>query len=423
MLRLSSPPSFSPLLTRILQDVVLINYGLAICSALLWIFAGQRLGWVDNADFTAYYTGISILRKESARDIYNFNAQTVMQDQVLEGVTYRFADNLLPFDNPPYITLILYPLSFLTRHAAYWIWALVQFGILIWIIRSLLKVTKSWSGLERHILISTFLVFPPLLINFVMGAFSLIIFAGFLQFYISLKGNKEIQAGLWFLPGLIKPQLVILQGVMLLAYHRWKSLLVIFISVLFTAAVTTLFLGWPIWTEYLSFMRELLGNINHFGIYPARMYSIRSTLFLALGDQYQYLLNSLSIALLFLAVLGILILWWRARSPENNRIEMLLALTFLALLITSPHLNFHDALAYFLPMMLIFVYLIDRQSLSARFLAFFCSAPYVFLLVNSFGTSVIGAQIIVAMMILFAVWVIRLILNHKQDQVEAFIEA
>ena len=63
-----------------------------------------------------------------------------------------------------------------------------------------------------------------MLYNFLLGAFSLFLLICLWQFYRALKNGREGQSGVWLAAGLIKPQNILLPGVLLLGARRWKAI-------------------------------------------------------------------------------------------------------------------------------------------------------------------------------------------------------
>lgn len=335
---------------------------LYICLAAgyvaLWLQAAGP-DWFARADFTSFYAGWAIVRDGRGAALYDLAVQGESQAAALPGV--RFAGGVLPYVNPPHLTLPFVPLAWLPRPVAFTVWTLVQLGLLAWLVRWLWRdVAAGWPLRERRLLVAGLLAFHPLLHSFLLGAFSLLLLVVLARFHAALAAGRERSAGLWLLLGTLKPQLVLLPGVMALAAGRWRVLATAAFGGGLLAVAATGLLGWRTWDDYLRLTRDFMLLFDRMGVDPSLMWNARGTLASWLGPQQVALINTVSMALVALAAASVWRLWRAPWRPGTTDFDLRFALTVLLGLLTAPHLFPHDGLLLVLPAALGYRALRDR---------------------------------------------------------------
>src|SRR4030042_7195443 len=254
---------------------LILNISIALSYINFWRVAIQQdLLW--RADFSAFYTGWAIVRDGKGAMLYDYQLQTEYQQALLGGRS--FASGLLVFNYPPHTALLLMPLAWIPRATAFWLWTVVQVLLLIWTLKLLARITCEWDGCERRLLYSAVLALPSLLFSLLGGSFSLLLLVCLLQSYLALKASRDIRSGLWLAVGSIKPQSLILPGIILLGGRRWRAIIVLAIVGAGLFFVTSMGLGWQIWSDFARVLLEVGQMSNRFGIIPAEMYNLRGLL-------------------------------------------------------------------------------------------------------------------------------------------------
>lgn len=371
-----------------------INLALVFFYIGLWIIAASR-DYLWRADFSVFYTGGYIVRNLQGAMLYDHDLQAVTQHTILNGRS--FSDGLLPFDYPPHVAILFTPFTLIPRSIAFIIWTLLQIGILVWCISLLSKISSEWPRDQRLLMIITVLAFPPLLRNFLLGAFSLLMLACLLQIYLSLKNMNESQAGLWLIVGSLKPQAILFPVAMLLAAKRWKTISVSALIGLMIFTLSSYILGWRIW---LDFFNKLLEVGQYFGIYgfrPDSMNTFRGTLTLILGYQQSELINWVSILALLLSVTYVLYLWRRRWDPISKTFRLRFALTLTLSSLFSLHAYQQDSLLLIAPAILFYDYLRQEESDHFFFSIFLLSSPVIFFISDFFIGDSIGIRVPVIM--------------------------
>jgi hypothetical protein len=390
--------------SRLLLAALILNVSLGLTYVGFWIIAArQDLFW--RADFSAFYTGWSIIRDGQGRQLYDPEVQREYQREILAGRS--FEGGLLLYVNPPHLTIPFVPLSLLPRSTAFLVWTLGQAALLIWLLRLLYGMARSREPEERWLLLSAVIAFSPLMVTFLIGAFSLWMTVCLLQFYLTIKRGDEGRAGLWLVLGSIKPQAVLLLGVLVLAARRWRTLL----SALFSAGMLTMIsvtmLGWQIWGDYVHLLRSFTGLFDSLGVVPTDMHNFKGTLALMLGNDQSRLINLLSYTAL-IAAAGLTLWLWRNRwQPDHPNFELRMALTMLLGLLFSVHLYPQDSLMLIVPTTLFYAYLRQRHLPRRAFAALALSCPVlVFVSESTLGGS-LGIRIPVVVMIVLLGWMAR----------------
>ena len=242
--------------------------------------------WFPGSDFSAFYTGWTMVLDGRGAALYDLDLQGVYQERLLGG---RFEGGVSPYNNPPHATLPFAPLAWLPRPAAVLAWTAAQAALLIWIIRWLLRGPAApWRPRERLFLGTAVLAFPPLMETVTLGCSLLLMLACFIQSYVALKRGRDGQAGVWLVIGSIKPQLVLLPGLMLLAGRRWRAIAIGTLVGGALALIASLALGPAVWRDYLAMLGRYTAEFDRLSVKPQLMWNLRGTLTLcSVGSRRQ----------------------------------------------------------------------------------------------------------------------------------------
>ncbi|HSH81492.1 MAG TPA: glycosyltransferase family 87 protein [Herpetosiphonaceae bacterium] len=391
-------------LTSILRDVLIVHICLAAIYAVLVVVMAWQ-GRLEGGDFTAFYTGWTIVRNGDGPRLYDWDLQARYQQQILHGRVFN--GGLLPYVNPPHATLPFVPLASVSRTTALLLWMLLQVALLFWALRLLHSVAASWTATERHMLLTAVLAFRPLYLTFVLGTFSLLMLVCFLQFYLALKRTHDTRAALWLVAGTVKMQLMLLPGVLLLAGHRWRALGAALLAGGAAGLLSAAVLGWQTWIGYFQMLRTVNGIFGRNGIWPEGMYNLKGTLTLLLGNENGPLINQLATLGLLVGALLALLIWHGSWQPESPRFELKMALTLLLGLFFGPYVNQHDGLLLVMPALLFYDYLRRREIPRRLYAAFVLSCPFLFLVGEGLVGNRLGIRLpVVAMIVLFG-WMCR----------------
>jgi hypothetical protein len=215
--------------------------------------------------------------------------------------------------------------------------------------------------------------------TFQLGQLSLVSVVALLGFCTALRSGRQAAAGAWWVLGTVKPQLMVVPAVILLAGRRWKALAVAGGLFAALAAVATVVLGPHCWTDFLATIAHCTRQFGTYGIHPLAMYNFKGLLTALLGSEQGERINLLTTVLSAAAVLFAVCLWLRPWPADRRTFCLRAALTLLLGLLTNPHLNPADALAYVVPALLL-LGCIPEQRLRQRLGLLAMAVPLLFLL-------------------------------------------
>ncbi len=399
---------------------LLVRLGFALGLAVFVIYLGfwgilVANGDADGADYTAFYTGWTMVAQGDGANLYDPAAQASAQQVILEGRTFEAGLN--PFNNPPHLVLPFVPLTALPLAASYVVWAAVQIGLLAWLIwRLLTRIAGDWSQDERLLLVGASLAAPPLALALFQGSFSLLVTVALLEAYLALRRGGEVAAAAWFVVASIKPQAVLATGVAMIAARRWRGVAWGLGGAILLAAAATLVLGPGIWPSYLRFLGDYVGSFDVFSVRPSVMWNLRGTLSLWAGPEIAQatasLINTVALIGQIAALVVVAWLWRGSWDPGTPPFALRFALTLVLGLLFSPHLNPHDDLLLVPAGALAYGAVRGRAEAPALGLALFAT-PFLVLVLNGLSVNQVGGPLIrvpVVLMLGFAValaWLLR----------------
>jgi len=391
--------------------VLIINLSLGISYIGLWAIQLQK-GNLWRADFSAFYTSWTMVKDGKGSQIYNFDLEKQYQKEILGGRS--FAEGLLPFNNPPHVALILAPLAFLSLSNAYYVWTLIQVIILIGLFWLLLRLAASWLPKERIMLLITASALPFMLIDFMLGAFSLLMLVCIMQYIQALRRNQPVSLSIWFTVGLIKPQVMVLPGILLLAARRWREALGCLLGSLLVFLSSSLALGWNTWFDYLGQLKTISGFFGKYGITPADMYNFRGFLALLLGKEHASFINIVSIIVWIGSIIVICWLWNGPWEPALPGFELKMALTLTLGAFFNLHANPQDGRLLIAPAALFYDYL-QRNNIPRRAYSCFLVLCPLISLVSEFTFGIkLGVRIPVLLILILLVWIIIAFIKVRQ---------
>ena len=332
---------------RVVSRVVFVA-GIAVFAIYLGLWAALIAGGsTDQADYTAFYTGWTIVADGHGQDLYDPAVQATVQREILGGRSFEAGLN--PFNNPPHLVVPFVPLAWLPLDISYLAWAAIQVALLAWLVWRLWSaVAQDWSADERLALIAASLAATPLVVTFLQGAFSLLVCVAVIEAYLALRRGRDGSAGAWLALASIKPQAVATLGIMVLVGRRWRVIAVGAAVVVALAAIATLVLGTGIWSQYLAFLSRYVSTFDEFSVRPSVMWNLRGTVTLLVGpDQaagQASLINGIGLVGQLLGLAAVAYLWRGRWDPQRPEFDLRFALTVVIGLLTSPHLNPHDDL-------------------------------------------------------------------------------
>lgn len=362
---------------------IAIHLGIIFGYFGLWaITAKNNVLW--RADFTAYYTAWDIIRAGQGAQLYNLDTQKTYQLDLLDGG--RFADDVLPYNYPPYMALILYPLSLFSLSASYWIFAFIQILILSRVLYLLISIARSrgWNRTEILFLAVIVCAFPPLFNALLLGNFTLLVLWGWVELYRAITLQRDRSAALWLVLTTAKLQHTVFYGVVLLAGRRWKTLILAFGVMVGLVVVTSLMLGPTLWPDYVKLLAQLGSVFDQYGITVRDMINFKGLLVNLLGETNFTAINLVNLLIWFGSALAVAWLWRGKWEPQSPDFSLKLAFSLTLGLIFSPHSNVQDALFLVFPVFLFYIYLRQHVPTQAQTLGWLTLSSPTILLISEF---------------------------------------
>lgn len=404
----------------IILFLVISNITLIVINAGIWIMADFQKLFVA-ADFTSFYTGYYMVRVGEGENLYDAAIQSKYQQEFMAGRT--FEGGVLLFPNPPYVAILLSPISLLPLNIAFYLWSLIQMSLLIWMLFSFNRLFSHWDKLERVILLIAILAFWPLTNTFMLGQFSLLLLIGLLQMYIAMKNSTLTQAGFWLSLLTIKPHTLLIPGMMTLNRRYWRVAVIILVIGISLFIGSWLIIGSQPWIQYIQSLKTLSSYFGEYGVHPNTEYTIRGVLSNLLGGSQADFINIISILVLLVGMIYVWFLWRKGISQNSPRFMLYFAFTVLLSVFLSLHLNPHDSLLLVLPAALFYDYLrglnLPRRVYSILLLV----SPPVFLIAafNNYNLFGIFRPPVIVILILLAWMIYYLIRDHRKDQEKSII--
>jgi hypothetical protein len=392
-----------------------LNAGLAAAALLLWMGMAIR-GEFWKADFSAFYTGWSIVLDGHGDRLYDFSEQADYQSRLVPGRSGP--EGLLPYVYPPqFITAA--PLAFLPLPVAFYVWTGFQAALLALVLCWLCE--DVGRGGETALAAVTLLAFQPVFLTFQLGQQALISLVALYGLARALRDGHTFQAAAWLALSSLKPQLALLPALFLLGSHRWRVLLTA--GALFTAwaALVTTVLGWHCWLDFAALTGFHSRQFDSFGVFPLRGHNLKMLFAALLGPERLPLINVLTGAGLLLATAAAVLLGRAARNADLPRWELCFALMSLFAVLAAPHLNPHDALLLVVPAVLFFDAFSRTGGPARRLAGLLVACPLLFL-ADSYAMNWWPSRVRPFFLVIVAltVWVAHELLRYsRQSPVEA----
>ena len=318
--------------------------GAGLGSFLFW--SGYWLsivrGNLKGPDFFSFYSGARLFVTRGGSAVYDLVLQRQIQIDVTSQPPDRFI--VLPYFHPPYYTLLIAPLGYLSYRQAYV--AMAAFNVLLAAALIVILVRTSLRIHGRAAVVATALIagFFPLFVTILQGQSDLVVLVPLAAAYVAWSRGRLGWAGIFSALALAKPQLLLLIPVLFLARRAWRALAGFAAVLLALGAVSVAGFGIAPVIDYLRSLGAWaiggsLPTNGQIAYTDPAVYSLKNILQSLPGGATTAL-----VILLLLLALAALSLSWR---PDKPRLDFALAIA--ASLVLSPHQNVHDLALLVIP--------------------------------------------------------------------------
>ena len=319
--------------------------GAGLGSFLFWAgywFTVVLRGNLRGPDFFSFYSAAKLYVLKGGSAVYDL----VLQRQIQIDVTGQPADRfiVLPYFHPPYYTLLIAPLGYLSYREAYIAMAIFNVILAAALIALLVRSSQNIHGLAAVVASALIAGFFPLFVTVLQGQSDLVVLVPLAAAYVAWSRGRHGWAGIFSALALAKPQLLLLIPVLFVARRAWRALAGFGGVVALLGAVSVAGFGVP---PVIGYLKDL-GAWAVFGSLPTggqlaytdpAIYSLRNILQALPGGG----MAALIILVLLLALVALSLSW----RPDKPRLDFALAVA--ASLVLSPHQNVHDLALLVIP--------------------------------------------------------------------------
>src|SRR5229473_911670 len=300
-------------------------------------------GNLQGPDFFSFYAAAEIFVKQGPSSVYDI----LTQKQYEIAITNRPADTfiVLPYFHPPFYTLLIAPLAFLSYRAAYY--AMTAFNVALLIALTVILVRGSLRVHGRAVIVAASLIagFLPLFVTILQGQSDLVVLVPLAGAYMAWSRGRAGWAGVLSALAFSKPQLLLLIPVLFITRRSWRAMAGFAGAVLALALVSVAGFGFNPVLDYVSSVGSwaIGGQLPTHGqaVYTdTAVYSLRHILEILPGGG-KVIAFAILVGLLALVAIS---LSWR---PDKPRLDFALAVA--ASLVLSPHQNVHDLALLVIP--------------------------------------------------------------------------
>lgn len=306
---------------------------------------------IKTMDFISFYTTGRLIRAGEYHQIYNLDAQTLVQNQV----TVTDSSPLI-FAHPPHLIPLLALIANDNYVSAYVSWTVLSLLVLLicmklihqFLLHQKWDTTSAWFGAIGCI------TFFPLFISLLGGQDSVYTVLGLLFWMFGLLKRKEITAGLGLALATLSPTIAGALALPLFASRRRASIWFV-TGMLFFALYSFLLLGYQGIKDFI-YLLDVNSEAQVYGLDWSKMYNLFGLLIRSFPNANEEMIRIIAWSVAGISIL-MMCLWWWKKGEEINISQIGIAVllgTF-----TAPHLYLHGLSYLLLPLLGIMVLLYE----------------------------------------------------------------
>lgn len=367
-----------------LNETTLVFLGAAILvfSAVLWTANGRNL---EKIDFSVTYLGARMVHQGQGAKLYDLTEQVK-----LRSALYRHPNPLI-YEHPPFEALLLSPLAALSYRSAYLIWSSIN--AMLWLV--LPYVLRRYDPMPGDGLayLALWFIFAPLGVALYQGQSSIVLLLVYILTFISLKGSRDLLAGVFLGLGLFKFQFVVPFALIFLLRKKWRFLAGFALSATVLGALSLAAVGWQGVTSYFHLLLSIGSNPENVSYGSAvDMPTLHGFVYALLSR----LVGVRAISIVVAAISALLILFttsrWESaeRTAGDSSFDLVFAAAVAMSLMTGLHMFTHDFSPLMLALLLVAAHFPSHAHPGLRWLlgitmALFWIPPLYFILVARHG--------------------------------------
>lgn len=299
-------------------------------------------------DFTIFYGAAKMVREGLGHSLYNPQLQFQVQREFAPGVSIR--QGALPYNHPPFETLLFVPFTWLSYSWAYLAWLTTNLLILlliVWLLRSKVDSLKQASPWWCWFALATYF---PIFVALLQGQDAIVLVLLLSLVFLALRNENDFLAGCCLGLGLFRFHLILPLLFMLLWQKRARAFLGFSVVAALLAVISAAIVGGRELWHYPGYVWFIERTMGHGAIVPSDMPNLRGTISVLLGR------NSDLLVVLVVGVLSLALVLFVAEAWKRQRAAQL-GMGFSAALIATVLVSYH-AFAYDLSLLIIPVFLV-----------------------------------------------------------------
>jgi hypothetical protein len=328
-------------------------FAYALIFQLVVCGVGLRLGPKNSSDFRQLYTAGYMVRSGLGPDLYYFGFEQLLQNHLVSP------GRPLPFDHLAYEALLFAPFSFLKFSTAYFVFAILNFLLLVAAQQLFRPYLSRLESLGQFVPGGIFYCFLPAAVAIVLGQDSILLLVLTLLAFIALDKGREMRSGLLLSMGLFKFQFIL---PIILLFFLWRKWRFVFGAALGGFAL----IGLSAWITGFSGMRDFAGTLADmsiglssqaqrvkFATLPAAMPNLRG--FIDTVGGFSHLsAHAIQLTVIVCTLLVILL---------ASRMQPSMYLAVLVAVLVSYHGLIHDSILLAIPLGILLVRSVSEKNL------------------------------------------------------------
>lgn len=336
--------------------VFLLLVGVVLFAAIFLMTDPSHRLLLVGSDFRGIFTGPYMLHHGAVHHLYDLRAQFYWQNILIPEVGIYKA--LMPFLNPVFVTLFLFPLTYLSFASAYVVWGIVNiilFGLIFfwcfWLFREELQSVE----MARTPLFLLIFSWIPFWVAIMQGQFSLLLVLSLGASWYAYSKNHFFRAGLWLALLFVRPHLILVPAALLFISKKYKVLRGLAAGVVSLIGCGLLVGGFNGLVQYFQTL-FFVGNVGDaFALHPAFEPTIKSLLHTLYGTS----MVTIPILVIWFVVFAAFFLYMYRRNQKQVMSSYVVwALIPLIGILSSPHTNYHDLSLLFFSELMVFKYVL-----------------------------------------------------------------
>lgn len=308
-----------------------------------------------GSDFIAFYSAGRVAQSNGLTNVY----KPLLQQQIQqEEVGFPLVQGqVLLYNHLPFLIPILRTIVSTNYVASFYRWIILLMALYIAGITILGRVIQQ-TGIEKSSILPTGIgafLFLPVFFSLMNGQDTAFLFLGTAIWAYGLLSGKEFLAGLGLSLTTVRPHVALVLAIPML-FRYGKVFLGFLLGSGTLALLSVSIIGLDGTREYIDILLISSGG-EWYGMKEYAMYNLIGLLTRAAPQLGAGAIRTLGWIVYGIAIIGLCILWFKARNSK----EKLIGLTVTLALFAVPHLHFHD-----LALLLIPIYQLIRISRDTR---------------------------------------------------------